>query len=194
MAAGGSHCTSGPINPPFTATKHVNGVPCRVAAKPARPSAAWATNPTSYSAAADATSAVQLGLDVPTGGLTASWTIINVPLATSYLGVGDAVEATDANGIPGWGNVVFSPQLATPWASALARLATADPLLRGGVPRRREHRQPGGRSRHPGAATGATTYIAAAMYDFPDLSTPYLQCGEANSCGYQASMLTSPTP
>lgn len=194
VAAGGSpaRTTAAPINPLFTATKHVNGVPPGCGeTSPAI--AALATNPTSYSVAADATSAVQLGLDVPTGGLTATWTIINVPLATSYSGVGDAVEATDANGIPGWGNVVFSPQLATPVGVGPARLATADPLLRGGVPDSENIVAPAAARGTPVLPTGATTYIAAAMYDFPDLSTPYLQ-GAAGANGFatrlQASMLT----
>jgi len=182
-------------NPLFIATKHVNGVPPGCGeTTPAI--AALANDPTSYSTPTDATSAVQMGLDVPTGGLTATWTIINVPLATSYSGLGDAVEAINAaTGLPGWGNVVFSPQLATPVAVAAARLVTADPLLRGGVPDSENAVLPAVVRGTPVLPTAATSYVAPAMYDFPDLSTPYLQ-GSIGSMGngvatrLQASLLT----
>lgn len=177
----------------YGATKHVNGVPPGCGeTSPAI--AALANNPTDYNATL--TGAVQLGLDVPTGGLTATWTIINVPLATSFSGVGDAVEARDAaTGLPGWGNVVFSPQLATPVGLAAARLATADPLLRGAVPDSETVVAPAAARGAPVLPTAATSYVAAAMYDFPDLSTPYLQgsiAAMANGVAtrLQASLLT----
>ena len=197
VAAGGIPTRTGAttINPLYTATKHVAGVPPGCGeTSPAI--AALATDPTSYSTAGDATSAVQLGLDVPTGGLTATWTVINVPLATSYAGVGDAVEARDnATGLPGFGNVVFSPQLATPVGIAAARTVTSDPLLRGGVPDSENIVAPAVARGTPVLPTGATSYVAAAMYDFPDLSTPYLQGDLANLANgmatrRQAALLT----
>lgn len=176
VAVGGIPTRTGtPVNPLYTATKHVNGTPpgCGDTA-PAI--SALATDPTSYSAAGDATSAVQLGLDVPTGGSTATWTVINVPLATSYSGVGDAVEARDtATDLPGYGNVVFSPQLATPVPIGPARTFTSDPLLRGAVPDSEVIVAPAAARGTPVLPTAGTAYVAAAMYDFPDLSTPYLQ-------------------
>lgn len=175
LAAGGIPTRTGvPVNPLYTATKHVtpaNAPPgCEGAAV-----SALSTVPTSYSAAADATSAVQLGLDVPTGGLTATWTIINVPTATSYAGVGDAVEArVAATGLPGFGNVVFSPQLATPVVIGTARQETADPLLRGAVPDSETIVAPALARGTPVLPTAGTSYVEPALYDFPDLSTPYL--------------------
>lgn len=187
---GGSptHTGTVSVNPLFTATKHVNGTPPGCGeTSPAI--AALATDPTDYNATA--TGAVQLGLDVPTGGLTATWTIINVPLATSYSGVGDSVEALTAAGVPGYGNIVFSPQLATPVTVANARLMTADPLLRGGLT---DSEAPAVRG-IPALPTAATSYVAPAMYDFPDLSTPYLQAsvaamGNGVATKLQASLLT----
>lgn len=158
------------INPLYAATKHsATGTPPGCAeTTPAI--AALATIPVSRNTAPAATAAVQMGLDVPTGGLSATWTIINVPLATSYSGVGDAVEAWDAtNNRPGFGNIVFSPQLANPVTVADARTMTADPLLRGGVVD--SETAPRG---IPALPTAATSYVSPALYDFPDLSTPYL--------------------
>jgi len=121
------------------------------------------TDPTDYNLTAGG--AVAKGLDVPTGGLSATWTIINVPLASAYSGVADAVEARVAAGSSqvGYGNVVLSPQAATPVAIGNARQWTSDPLLRGGVADNT-------------LAVGApgTAAVSAAAYDFPDLSTPYL--------------------
>ena len=185
VAAGGIPTRTGTtnVNPLFTATKHA----APPSSAPTCASAAISpldTDPTSYSAPGDATSAVQLGLDVPTGGLTATWTIINVPLATSYAGVGDAVEArVAATGLPGYGNVVFSPQLATPvgvtaanpGTNSIARELTADPLLRGAVADSETIVAPAVARGTPTLPGAATSYVEPALYDFPDLSTPYLQ-------------------
>ena len=90
------------------------------------------------------------GLEVPTTGLMTNWTIINVPKAASYTGGAVAVEARTAGNLAGWGNIVLFPQAATPVLAANVNNYTSDPLLRGPAP-----------------------IIAAAMFDFPDLSTPY---------------------
>ncbi|MFT3817637.1 MAG: cell surface protein [Rubrivivax sp.] len=204
VAAGGIPTRTGAtnVNPLYTATKHAsNGVPpgCESAAV-----SALDTDPTSYSTAADATSAVQLGLDVPTGGLSATWTIINVPTASSYGGLGDAVEARDtATNLPGYGNVVFSPQLATPVGVAaanagtntVARQSTADPLLRGAVPDSETIVAPAAVRGTPVLPTTAPSYVEPALYDFPDLSTPYLQpdlvnLGAGIATRRQAALLT----
>lgn len=188
-------------NPLYDAIKHVNGTPPGCAeTTPAI--AALATDPTDYNISA--TGAVQLGLDVPTGGLTATWTIINVPLATSYAGVGDAVEArVAAGGVPGYGNIVFSPQLATPIGVSAAvapsvftsREMTADPLLRGAVPDSETVVAPAAARGTPILPNAADSYVEPAMYDFPDLSTPYLQAdlaalGNGVAARRQAARLT----
>lgn len=151
-------------NPLFTATKHVNGTPPGCA-ETASHMVALFTDPTDYNLTAGG--AVAKGLDVPTGALSATWTIINVPAASAFSGNADAIEARDGGGIPGYGNVVLSPQSATPVAIGSARQWTADPLLRGAVAVDNQ-------------LTGAPTlpvagfYVQPAQYDFPDLSTPYL--------------------
>ncbi|MCA0242439.1 MAG: cell surface protein [Proteobacteria bacterium] len=161
------------INPLYDSIKHSAGVPKNCAeSNPAI--AALATVPVSRNTAPAGTAAVQMGLDVPTGGLTATWTIINVPLATSYAGLGDAVEAYDtAVSMPAYGNIVFSPQLSTPVPYAEAQTMTADPLLRGAVADSESVVAPALRG-VPQLPTTASSYVAAALYDFPDLSTPYL--------------------
>ena len=187
------------INPLFAATKHAStGTPPGCAeATPAI--VALATVPASRNAAPAGTAAVQMGLDVPTGGLTATWTIINVPLATSYAGVGDAVEAWDSvNSRPGFGNIVFSPQLANPVSVAAARLMTADPLLRGGVPDSENIILPAAVRGTPVLGNPTGSYVAPALYDFPDLSTPYLNAylapavtADGIATKTQASLLTT---
>ncbi len=87
------------------------------------------------------------GLANPTTGLAGSWYIINVPETTTYSGAANVIRAVDNLGNPGAGVNVFSAQDASAPASLTA--STADPLLRSGL-------------------------VAAASYDLPDLSTPYL--------------------
>ncbi len=162
------------INPLYAATKHASTGTPPGCAETTPAIAALATIPVSRNTAPAGSAAVQMGLDVPTGGLTATWTIINVPLATSYAGVGDAVEAYDTtSNRPGYGNIVFSPQLANPVPVATARNETADPLLRGALADS-EGAVLAARGIPVLPTTGVTSYVAPALYDFPDLSTPYL--------------------
>lgn len=90
------------------------------------------------------------GYSWPTGGLFANWTIVNVATNASFSGEAVALRATPTNTIDvaGSGNLVWFPQTTDNVTQPTAALLTADPLL----------------------ATGA---VRAAMYDFPDLSTPY---------------------
>ncbi len=88
-----------------------------------------------------------VGLAEPTTGLTGSWYIINVPETTTYSGAANVIRAVDSLGNPGSGVNVFSAQDAS--APINLAVSTADPLLRSGL-------------------------VAAASYDLPDLSTPYL--------------------
>lgn len=165
-AADPSPTRAGANNALYTGIKHVNGVPPGCAETAAH-MAALSTDPTDYNTTAGG--AVQKGLDVPTGGLTATWTIINVPTASAYSGVADAVEArVGATLQPGYGNIVLSPQQATPVPVATARLWTADPLLRGAVLLDNDL------TGAPVLPTAATSYVSPAQYDFPDLSTPYI--------------------
>ena len=91
-----------------------------------------------------------IGLAAPTTGLAANWTIINVPGAQSWGGAAQAIQAVDAGGAPVTGNVVYFPQVNTPITAAQAAAFTADPLMQ-----------------------GATPVVAGALYDLPDMSTPY---------------------
>lgn len=111
--------------------------------------------------------ALHKGLEVPTTGLMANWTIINVPRSSTYTGAAVAVEGRTAGGAPGYGNIVFSPQAATPVGVNAARAWTTDPLLRGGV----ESNSVADNTSN--ALVIGTPAVAAAAYDFPDLSTPY---------------------
>lgn len=135
--------------------------------------------------AAQGTSAQALGLTFPSGGLFANWTIINVPSTTTYSGNANAIVATGGKGL---GNLVFFPQTANPLTSTIVSKAagalpaagvgaaagtavsatldnvTADPLLRTGLV---------ADSTGLKAAAG-TPLVAAAYYDQPDLSTPYV--------------------
>lgn len=157
---------AGTHNALYAGVKHAAGVPANCSETSAHMVALF-TDATDYNLTAGG--AVQKGLDVPTGGLSATWTIINVPNASAFSGVADAVEARSAGVTPGYGNIVLSPQAATNVTVANARLWTADPLLRGAVA--------GGDNVLLGAPTlptAGTSYVAPAAYDFPDLSTPYL--------------------
>lgn len=107
-----------------------------------------------------------MGFEVPTTGLTANWAIANPTTGRSYSGHAIAIEARDANGAAGYGNIVFHPQtntagLVTP-AIALAR--TADALLRGGMA---DNTGIVGNAK----VTGAPDPLSI---DLPDMSTPYL--------------------
>jgi hypothetical protein len=132
----------------YRAIKHVNGVaPCTQSALDRL-----------FSDATDIANARAKGLEVPTTGLMTNWTIINVPKAASYTGAAVAVEARDAANVAGTGNYVLFPQAATPVAPAVVNNFTSDPLMRNDL----------------AAVPPVDALIPAAMFDFPDLSTPYL--------------------
>ena len=83
------------------------------------------------------------GYNFPSGGLFANWTVVNVAGFASFSGTATAVTT-----VGGPGNIVWFPQTTAGVTLANAKLLTADPLL-------------------------AKGRVASAMYDFPDLSTPY---------------------
>lgn len=127
----------------YTATKHVNGVaPC---------TAATFTPLATYANIDTVAEVENLGFRAPTTGLSGTWTIIDVPNATSFGGNATAVEARAAGGVPARGRLTLFSQTGAAVDPALAELTTADPLLRGALP-----------------------LVQPAQYDLPDMSTPYL--------------------
>ncbi len=145
----------GGVNPLFTAIKHVNGVP---------PGCASAATNALFADPTDAATSEALGLSAPTTGLMGSWTILNGPAGASWTGPATGIEARiGASDVPGFGNIVFFPQNNNGVLLATVRTATADPVLRGGVA-------------DNSAAIGApgAPAIGALSFDFPDMSTPYL--------------------
>jgi hypothetical protein len=154
-------------NPLFTAIKHTAaGVPLDCAA----PAVTGLFNIKETETLAVMNTA---GLHAPTTGLTASWTLINVPTgAVAWSGNATAVEArtvgvAPAQFLPGWANIVFHPQTASNVSLASVLERTSDPVLRGGVAD--NDTAAAKLIGKPGVAP-----IAAASYDFPDFSTPYL--------------------
>lgn len=152
--------TGAAVSPLYTAIKHVAGVaPCTLSAL----NAALLNDLTTEAAAA------AVGFDTPTGQVAGSWYIINVPQTTTYSGDMTALRATALGG-NARGNYVVFPQTADPvTTTGLPETFTADPLLSGN--------NNAGRTKTAGGVLGTllpTPLIAAAMYDFPDLSTPYL--------------------
>ena len=115
-------------------------------------------------APADVNAANARGYSFPTGGLMANWFVMNLSKAGSFTGEATALVASvGGDKIRAQANIVFSPQDgedqgAGGSVAAIADL-TADPLLAGGVD-------------SLGAAVPAT--ITAVNFDFPDLSTPYV--------------------
>ena len=138
----------------YTSIKHKNGVaPC---ANIAADAVAGTTASTAWTAInTDASNAVltgaPIGMAAPTTGLLANWTIINVPKSVAWSGAAAAIEAVNAGGAPVAGNVVYFPQTSTALTAAQALAYTADPLMQ-----------------------GATPVVKGALYDLPDMSTPYV--------------------
>jgi hypothetical protein len=154
------------VNPLYTAIKHTAGVPkdCGAAAVQ-----------NLFNDFATAVAAEGAGLGATTTGLMGSLTIVNGPAGATWSGPATAVEArVAASDIPGFGNILFFPQNNNPVAAATVANATADPILRGGVA------DNSGAVGTPGVAP-----VAALSFDFPDMSTPYLN-GDAALINGQA--------
>ncbi|SFD43138.1 cell surface protein [Paracidovorax konjaci] len=159
---------SATVNPLYTAIKHVNGVaPCTQTALDAT-----LNNFTTPAAVAAA------GFDTPSTGLVGDWYIINVAQTTTFSGGATAIRAETAGGVPAVGNFVHFPQLST--NAPTPDNFTADPLFR----------TLNVYNASNVAATGLPK-VAAANYDLPDMSTPYITAaGVAVSPLVQATRLT----
>ena len=148
--------------PLYTSTKHVNGVaPCA-----SLPTAALLS--TTVGTLADARA---LGMDLPTGGLMGSWTIINQGDMGSWSGAQPAVAgAVAANPVNPNGSfpqipagIAFTPQIGTPINNVpFVELNTSDPLLSG---------------LSATGAAGAAPAITPLWFDLPDMSTPITLAG-----------------
>ena len=139
----------------WKATKHVKGTaPCDPAAINA-----LKDNP------ATAQDAAELGLSLPSGGLFANTAIINVPNTAAYGSQAAAlVASTDAATVtPGLANIVFFPQTGDDVANA--DNATSDPLLRQTAVLM---------ANKLAIDPSKLPLVQPAMYDLPDLSTPYV--------------------
>lgn len=147
----------------YESIKHSNGVPLNCNSGAVR---ALLNDP------ADDAAANALGLYAPTTGLMTNWTVINVERATSHSGAAAAVEGRGSDGAPAYSNIVFFPQTAEPVTSPATY--TSDPILAGGVDK---------------SGNAVTAAVAAAMYDFPDLSTPLVPTTPAAYVSFLTSLL-----
>lgn len=184
--------TALPVNPLYTAIKHVNGVaPCTTTTlnllKVDSTGAGQEIDGTALTSVNRPTTAGGMGLTYPTGKLFANWTIIDTVKTATFSGEAVAIKAgalTDATNING--NIVFFPQ-----SDSLAGnvdLLTADPLLRttqiwksvanSGVLGGYGAANSTGAGASPTAAS-ASAIITASFYDLPDLSTPYTSAASA---------------
>lgn len=150
-------------NPLYTAIKHVNGV---APGSSTTNGAAYINN--LKNALTDEASAVNAGFDVPSGGLYANWTVID--LANASVAWSGEATAVAANGT---GRIVFSPQLDGAVDFNKATKLTADPLLRFSS------------TAATGAALAAANLTDPAVipqyFDFPDMSTPYVGGAAGNT-------------
>ena len=159
----------------YTATKHVGGkAPCDTGVIQR---ALFNENFVGMGAAATKR-AVDMGLDSPTGGLTADWYILNVPNTTTYSGGATALVGKAPVGVPAIGNFLAFPQNAAikfdrdGLTAPKPEFFTADPtLVSPGVAFRTKDDVGGGTLTPSGFADKPV--IEAIALDFPDLSTPY---------------------
>jgi len=90
--------------------------------------------------------AAAIGMTNPTGNLFANYSIVNVSTALAFSGEAVAIQASNAGGASAAGALVWFPQTDTSVSASNILPFSADPVLR---------------------VTGG------AMFDLPDLSTPY---------------------
>lgn len=145
----------------FTRTKHVGGVAPCLSSATAGLIEALQKDPVDVAAAESGL----LNFRAPTTGLFGSWTVLNIQGASvAWSGNMTAIRANTAAGASGAGRIVFSPQTAS--NAINVDTLTSDPLLR-----------------TSGVTGGSVAYpiIPAAMFDLPDLSTPYTGSAAAPS-------------
>jgi hypothetical protein len=112
--------------------------------------------------------AAAMGFAGPTGGIRASWTLINVAQTLTFTGPAFALQGIDPRtGAAGRGNYMFYPQ--TGLSAGNVDMLSADPLFR---------KNPKASKTYDGLVT---TFVAASLpltkptlADLPDLSTPYM--------------------
>lgn len=157
---------NGATNPLYTAIKHVQGVaPCTQSVLDA--TLVNLTTPAAVAAA---------GFDTPSTGLMGDWYIINVAQTTTFSGGATAVRA-EANNAAAVANFVHFPQNDN--GAPTPNNYTADPLFRSA-------------NVFNSAGTAVTTAtLAAANYDLPDMSTPYIVAPSATAPLTQALNLTN---
>lgn len=110
--------------------------------------------------------AAAMGFATPSGGISGTWYIIDVPGATTFSSAMTALEAVNAAGKPARGNYVLFP--ASDQAIAQPERFTADPLLVSVGLAGHEKNSDGMLAQPTTAAVEQ-----AQAYDLPDLSTPY---------------------
>lgn len=138
----------------YTSIKHKNGVaPCANIAADVLAGHTGSTAWTDINNDKSNADLQALGMAAPTTGLAANWTIINVPKAVAWSGAAAAIEAVNstASNALAEGNIVYFPQTPTALTAGQALANTADPLMQ-----------------------GATPLVKGALYDLPDMSTPYI--------------------
>jgi len=150
------------VNDLYTVIKHKNSVaPCSGADWTALDKAVVGAASGGTGLAGDSVAAGNaLGLALPTGGLFANYTVINVARAGAWDGEAVAVSTPDVTEIPYW------PQTAEAVAAAEIVKFSADPLFSSATTTGNT-----GAGGTPGADT--TAAIKAGAYDLPDLSTAY---------------------
>ncbi|MBU0789994.1 MAG: surface layer protein NpdA [Gammaproteobacteria bacterium] len=114
----------------------------------------------------DETQASGLGFATPSGGLSATWYIIDVPGSTTLSGPATSVVAVDNAGASARGNFVVFPQ--TTLVVDRPERYTADPLLVSSGLASRSKTVEG-----VTASPTASQVVQAQFHDLPDLSTPY---------------------
>ncbi len=137
----------------------------------------------------DEATAAALGFATPSGGISGTWYIIDVPGATTFSSAMTALEAVNAAGQPARGNYMQFP--ATEQAIDQPERYTSDPLLVSAMLSGRVKSVDGVVSEPT-----ATAVVQARAYDFPDLSTPFrLPASPANAArtAYEVSRALTAT-
>ena len=168
-----------PGSPLFIATKHSTaGVP--LCTSSVISAAVFTTNFTGEGAAA------AQGFATPTTGLFGSWVIIDVARTLTFSGEMAAIRALDQFGADGRANFVVFPQNGSAYTGIISNV-TADPIFRT-TPLTAKSAD------NTVTTTVAGPAVAAAFFDMPDMSTPYVttaNTGDDRGPLVQAGSLTA---